>query len=145
RVGLGAKGLVTLEQERGTLVAVRGSLHGARDIPLDLRARGSDELGWDVRVELGVVGRERPRLELRPDPRVEPGQHSPLITTRHRVVGDTRTLEIYDEGLFDALARFPDHRARFWDAGVSVELGRDLAALDPDALEELITQLARAC
>ncbi len=155
RLGLGEKSLVNLEQPKGTVLALRGMIRPPdetsakgqvpREIKLDLRARGSDERGWSVRVDLGVIGRTAPRLELRPDRRVEPGQYSPLLTTRHRVVGDTRHLETLDEALLEALGSFPDHSTRVWDAGARAELGRDLSALTADEAARLITQLARSC
>ncbi|MCA9689406.1 MAG: hypothetical protein KC636_07335 [Myxococcales bacterium] len=139
---LGLPEPVNLEQPDMTILAVRGELHDAN---VDLRARSPDGARWSIRLEVGVVGRGAAPLELRPDPNAIPGQHHPLVTTAHRIRGDARRLEAVDEDVLEALAHFPDHHARFWDAGARVDLGDDLSQLTPEALGDLTRALAKLC
>lgn len=126
RLGLPAP--VALELAGGRVLALRGDLE---HIPLHLRAR-EGRRGWQVELTLGVPGRGRPEVELLP------GRDG------HRVLGNVRRLEQLPEPLLAALSDFPGHHTRLWPGGVHLDLGRQLAALEPERLARLLAQLLRA-
>lgn len=123
---------VTLE---GTAVSVRGDLGGAA---LDLRARPRRGGGWQVSFQVGVIGRGRPVLELTPSSRSGGPRPAHELALTHRAVGDIRRLEDVDDAQLDALQPFTGAKARYWDAGVEVDLGADLADLDAPRLAALL-------
>lgn len=136
---LGLPGVVTLEDERGALLAVRGELDAA---PIDLRARSTTQRGWDVTLTVGLPGRGRPVLGLDPEPGDDGPRPAHLVGRTHRARGQVRQLELLDDALYDALLPFPDVRLELWDAGSRVRLGVDLSQLDDERLAALARQLA---
>ncbi len=134
-LGLGEP--VSLSEGTAKVLATDGETHGTR---LRIRARHRGER-WTVQLTVGLPGRGRPICELRPDP----GQHGsrpahPLGRT-HRIKGQLRHLETLGDGPLDALLSFPGARARIWAAGVEVDLGPDLSALQTETLAGLIRNL----
>ncbi len=134
-VGLPAP--VVLETAEGSVVSVRGDLDGS---PIDLRARPA-KTGtgtWRLTLRAGIMGRGRPNVELTPD-RTDAGQRpAHEIARTHRVRGEARVLEDLDDEQLDALTPFATATAKFWDAGIEVELGSDLSGLDGDRLGDLL-------
>lgn len=123
----------------GTVVSMRGDLDGT---PLDLKARPHDDGNWDVSLRVGVIGRSRPVLELVPSPGGAGARPPHELGRTHRVLGDMRYLEEVDDAQLDALAPFSSARARYWDAGVEIELGRNLSDLDAPRLAALLQSTA---
>jgi hypothetical protein len=137
---LGLPGVVVLEDASRPLLAVRGEL---AETPLDLRARPSATGVWDVTLVVGLLGRGRPLLVLRPEPGDEGNRPAHLLGRTHAAHGQVRHLEQLDDALFDALLPFADARLELWDAGSRVRLGVDLSQLDDERLAELARQLAK--
>ncbi len=127
---------VTLE---GTAVSVRGDLGSAA---LDLRARPRRGGGWHVRFQVGVIGRGRPVLELTPSPGSGGARPAHELARTHRALGDIRRLEEVADAQLDALQPFTGAKARYWDAGVEIDLGSDLADLDAPRLAALLRSSA---
>ncbi|MBV1861487.1 MAG: hypothetical protein KUG77_23915 [Nannocystaceae bacterium] len=123
---------ITLED---TAVFIRGDLGGAA---LDLRARPRRGGGWQISFSVGVIGRGRPMLELMPSSRSGGPRPAHELALTHRAVGDVRRLEDVDDAQLDALQPFAAANARYWDAGVEIDLGPDLADLDAPRLAALL-------
>ncbi len=121
------------------MLALRHELDG-RDFDLRARVEGSA-----TRIELivGLPGRGEPTFELVPD-RGDRGQRpAHLLARSHRIVGASRALEAIGDAPLDALTRFPTAYLRAWEAGVQVDLGRELDGMSVDALEALVRALTR--
>ncbi|MEM6993198.1 MAG: hypothetical protein AAF721_21975 [Myxococcota bacterium] len=134
---------VILETERGTIVAVRGELE---DVTLDLRARplgGARLEAWELQLQLGVLGRDRPQLELIPDVSGGGSRPSHAIGATHRVRGSLRDVESLDDTLLDALQPFATARTELWSDGSRVRFGGDLSAVECGTLATLARALAR--
>lgn len=126
-------------RDGGSICAARGVVD---DVPFVLRARtlgNACELG----IRLGVPGRGAPEVELRPDRSDGGVRPTHLLARTHRVIGSARALEIWGDGVLDALVPFPTAIARLWPTGVEVELGPDLSQLDAERLATLARALAR--
>lgn len=136
---LGTGELLTLEDGRRTVLAVRGELD---DVPLDIRARPAGTGRWNLTIVVGVLGRGRPPLTLAPEPGDEGHRPAHLIGRTHRAHGQIRQLELIDDPLFEALLPFASAKVELWDAGTRVRLGRDLAGLDDTTLVALVRELA---
>jgi len=119
----------------GTVVSVRGDLEGTN---LDLRARPKRTGGWQVSFRVGIIGRGRPVLELAPSTSRGGPRPPHELGRTHRAVGDVRRLEEVDDAQLDALQPFVGARARYWDAGLEIDLGPDLADLDAPRLAALL-------
>lgn len=137
--GLGLPGPIVLDEEAGTVVAVRGVV---RDTPVDLRARPDGHGGSRLLLRVGVVGRGRAPLELVPEAGSRGHRPPHEIGRTHRLRGEPRQLEEIGDGPLDALVPFPFARVRFWEAGCEVELGDDPSRLDADSLAALVRALA---
>jgi hypothetical protein len=131
---------VVLENRWGAVVAVRGDVEGTT---LDLRARPRRHGGWDLTLRSGMMGRGRADVELLPDASQGGIRPPHAISRTHRVRGSVRALEDRGDAPLDALAPFHEARIRFWSAGVEVEFGRHLTALEPDGLSMLVRALSR--
>ena len=123
----------------GTVVSVRGDLGGTT---LDLRARPAPGGGWKLSFRVGVIGRGRPVLELVPSEGSGGARPPHELARTHRAIGDVRHLEDVDDAQLDALQPFTGARARYWDAGVEIDLGRDLHDLDAPRLAALLQSTA---
>ncbi len=132
-------GLPTPVVLEDTVVSVRGTIEGSA---LDLRARPRRSGGWDVSFKLGVIGRGQPLLELAPSPGTGGVRPPHELGRTHRARGDVRHLEEVDDAQLDALQPFAEAVAKFWDAGIEVELGPDLAQLDAPRLAALLRATA---
>lgn len=119
----------------GTVVSVRGDLDGA---PLDLRARPRRGGGWQISLRVGIIGRGRPVLELTPAGGHGGSRPAHELGLTHRAVGDVRRLEDVDDSQLDALQPFSSAKARYWDAGLEIDLGVDLDDLDAPRLAALL-------
>ena len=140
---LGVAAPVVLETERGTMVAIRGELE---DIGLDLRARPighGDRESWEVELVVGVLGRDRPALELVPDPGGAGSRPSHPIGESHRARGRLREVEELDDVLLDALAPFGSAHSELWPDGSRVRFGGDLSAFDCERVAPLVRALVR--
>ena len=60
----------------------------------------------------------------------------------HRAIGDVRRLEEVDDAQLDALQPFVGAKARYWDAGIEIDLGPDLVDLDAPRLAALLRSSA---
>lgn len=123
----------------GTVVSVRGDLGGTN---LDLRARPRRAGGWQVSFRVGIIGRGRPVLELTPAGGRGGSRPAHELGQTHRAVGDVRRLEEVDDAQLDALQPFIEAKARYWDAGVEIDLGEDLGDLDAQRLAALLRSSA---
>jgi hypothetical protein len=136
---LGVPAPIVLEAAEGAVVSVRGEVEGTT---IDVRARPLPAGRWVLVVRTGVMGRGRPDVELAPDPGEGGQRPTHAIGRTHRVRGQLRALEAVGDGALDALLPFVDAHARFWAAGVEVELGRDLSRLDAAVLHQLVRALS---
>lgn len=123
----------------GTVVSVRGDLDGTN---LDLRARPRRSGGWQVSFRIGIIGRGRPVLELAPSSGSGGSRPAHELGQTHRAIGDVRRLEDVDDAQLDALQPFIEAKARYWDAGVEIDLGADLGDLDAPRLAALLRSSA---
>ena len=119
----------------GTVVSVRGDLDGTS---LDLRARPRRSGGWHVSFRVGIIGRGRPVLELTPSSGTGGPRPAHELGRTHRAIGDVRRLEDVPDAQLDALQPFLGANARYWDAGIEIDLGPDLADLDAKRLAALL-------
>jgi hypothetical protein len=134
---LGLSPPVELDEGKTKVLAVDGEFGGA---PLRIRAHKKAEQ-WRVQLTLGLPGRGRPICELIPDNGDGGARPAHPLGTSHRVKGQLRYLENLGDGPLDALLAFPGARTRIWAAGVEVELGEDLAALQGETLTTLVRHL----
>ncbi|MEM6290792.1 MAG: hypothetical protein AAGA54_05985 [Myxococcota bacterium] len=118
------------------MVSLRGDLDGT---DLDLRARPTRGGGWRLSFRAGVIGRGRPLLELAPAAGDRGPRPAHELARTHRAVGDVRRLEAVDDAQLDALTPFSRANAKFWDAGIEVDLGSDLTGLDAPRLAALLS------
>ena len=123
----------------GTVVSVRGDLDGTT---LDLRARPRRSGGWHVSFRVGIIGRGRPVLELMPSTGSGGPRPAHELGRTHRAIGDVRRLEEVDDAQLDALQPFVGAKARYWDAGIEIDLGPDLVDLDAPRLAALLRSSA---
>lgn len=134
---------IVLESERGTTVALQGELN---DVTIDLRARpigGAKDDAWDIELQLGVLGRDRPLLELVADASGGGTRPSHKLGDTHRVRGSLRDVESLDDTLLDALVPFASAGTELWSDGSRVRFGGDLSALDCGRLASLARALAK--
>ncbi|MCA9654852.1 MAG: hypothetical protein KC501_33355 [Myxococcales bacterium] len=136
---LGLPTVVVLEDGGRSILSLRGELD---DTAIDLRARPSGSRGWDLTLQVGLLGRGRPELSLLPEPGDDGHRPAHLLGRTHRAAGQVRQLELLDDALYDALLPFPEARVELWDAGSRVRLGTDLGGLDDERLARLIRELA---
>ena len=130
---------VVLEDGGRSILSLRGELD---DTAIDLRARPSGSRGWDLTLQVGLLGRGRPELSLLPEPGDDGHRPAHLLGRTHRAAGQVRQLELLDDALYDALLPFPEARVELWDAGSRVRLGTDLGGLDDERLARLLRELA---
>ncbi len=129
-----------VEMDDGAMLALRGSVDS---VAVDVRARVARS-GVRIELSVGVIGLDDPVFELVPDSGGRGQRPAHLLSRSHRVSGELRSLERLGDGLLDAMTSFPHAYLRAWEAGMELELGRDLAGLRVDSLEALVRALARA-
>ena len=140
---LGVDAPVVLETERGTMVAIRGDLE---DVAIDLRARPighGDRESWEIELVTGVLGRDRPDVELVPDPGHAGARPSHGIGRTHRARGRLRDVEELDDTLLDALEPFTSAHWELWSDGSRVHFGGDLSAFDCERVAAVVRALVR--
>lgn len=136
---LGSQAPATVETDAGWMLDLRDELDGR---PFDLRAR-VEASATRIELIIGLPGRGDPIFELVPDVGDRGQRPAHLLARSHRVVGATRSLEALGDPPLDALTRFPTAYLRAWEAGLQVDLGRDLDGVSVDALEALVRSLTR--
>lgn len=140
---LGVAAPVVLETERGTMVAIKGDLE---DVAIDLRARPighGDRESWEIELVTGVLGRDRPEVELVPDPGHAGARPSHAIGRTHRARGRLRDVEELDDTLLDALEPFASAHWELWSDGTRVQFGADLSSFDCERLAAVVRALVR--